>query len=131
MIKSKEYVLIESTEKGLLFPVGSVLDINGVPVFWRDFDNSRFLFKKGNYTAIYQDDEVIKYLETTPVKDMYFRDYRTKKIYKTALETYKNAKIVNMKNRRQRGVNLMRFEELEGMSLPENTRPDTKVVINN
>lgn len=128
MGKSKEFVVLEATGNGN-FPVGSVLDINGESVFWRDFDANKFLFRKGNYTAIFQDDAVIKFLETTPVKDLYFRDFRKGKVYKTPLEQYKTAKIVTMRGRKQRGLNLMRFEALEGMETPPNTRPEEKVVI--
>lgn len=127
MIKS--YMILEKTGQGNLFPVGSVLELNGEPVFWRDFDASKFLFKKGNFTAIYQDDVVVEYLKTTPVKDMYFRDFRRGKVYKTALEQYLTARPVDMRGRKQRGLNLMRFEEPEDIKTPESTRPTDKVVI--
>lgn len=124
-----DYMVLEKTKRGNLFPVGSVLEINGELVFWRDFDATKFLFKKGNYTAIYQDDVVIRFLETAGVKDIYFRDFRRGKIYKTALEQYKTARPVDMRGRKQRGLNLMRFDEPEGFEIPKHTRPEDKVVI--
>lgn len=126
---NKEYILLEETKAGL-FPVGSVVEVNGEKAFWRDIDASKFLFKKGDYTAIFQDEVVIDYLSTTPVKNLYFRDYRRGKVYKTSLEAYKEAKSVSMRGRKQRGLNLIRFNVLDNAGMPTITRPDAKVVIN-
>lgn len=123
-----EFCLMETTPTGNLFPVGSVLELNGEPVFWRDFDASRFLFRKGRFTAIFQDDAVIRFLETTPVKSLYFRDYRKGKVYKASLEAFRTARVVNMRGRTQRGLSFDRFEEVEARV--EKTRPEKKVIIN-
>ena len=125
-MKEKEFVLLEATGYGK-FPVGSVISLDNKPVFWRDFDASKFLFRKGNYTAIFQDDQVIKFLETTPVKDLYFRDFRKGKVYKAPLEAFKRARVVNMRGRNQRGLSFDRFEEVEVEV--ENKRPEARIVI--
>lgn len=129
MSDKEEYVLLETTATGNLFSVGSILIVGGDPVFWRDIDSSKFLFKKGDYTAIFQDDCVIKYLKTADVKDLYFRDFRNKKIYKTSLDQFLNVKSRNMRGRMQRGVSLSYFNEVEIKNLPENRRPENKIII--
>jgi hypothetical protein len=128
-LKDSEFVLLETTGGGNLFPVGSVVNLNGKPVFWRDFDASKFLFKKGNYTAIFQDDDLIKFLETTPVKSLYFRDFRKGKVYKASLEAFKTARVVSMRGRKQRGLSFNRFEQVEVKV--DRRRPEKKVIINN
>ena len=126
--RSKTYRILEKTTGGL-FPLGSVVEINGETCFWRDFNANKFLFRKGNFVAIYQDDALIKFLETTPVKNMFFRDYHSGKIYKTPLEAYKTAKVIEMRGRKQRGLNISRFEAIQLEKTAGTTRPENTHVI--
>jgi hypothetical protein len=124
----QECVILETTGTGNVFPVGSIVDLKGELVFWRDVVPTKFLFRKGNYEAIFQDEVLIDFIETTPVKTMIFHKGNGE-IWKTGVDTFSNAKVVNMRGRRQKGVSLLRFNEEKLNELPTNRRPETKVVI--
>ena len=60
----REAVVIEKLGNGATLPIGSLVNWEGQPAFYRDI-TSKHIFKKGNYRAIGADDCTIKFLKKT------------------------------------------------------------------
>lgn len=123
----EEHVIVEQSGS-LAFPVGSLVEWQSEPAYYRDIDTTRHVFSKGNYSAIGVDDAVTRYCEKSGVKQVVFRLRDKDKLLRTGIENYLQAKPKKMRGRLQRFVSLVCFqEEPGGQPLP---RPEGKVFIN-
>jgi len=117
------YQLVEVT-KGMKFPVGSVVDVDGERVLYRNIEPTRHIFKKGSYQSIAIDDAVVSWIEQndSEVSGAVFDAGTT--AYRIAIDAYKQTKPVHMNGRLQRFVNLERFivSKPLGVRRPEEKR---------
>lgn len=104
-----EYQLVE-VSKGIRFPVGSIVHINGEKTYYRNI-TERHIFSKGDYKALAIDDVVVKWLTENDKGVLTVRFDAGAVTYKTALQAFTQAHAKRMNGREQRFVSIERFDK--------------------
>lgn len=119
------YILLEDYGK-YRQPVGSVIDHDGKRIFYRNI-NDKHIFKKGNYKALFVDDNVISFLSENEKIDLIVFDHKENGTYSVPFSLYQQAGKKLMAGRYQRGISLPAFSTSDtNLSLQ---RPTQTVVV--
>lgn len=95
-----EYQVVEVFSDGKEFPIGSVINIAGKPVFYRDISNKAML-QKVEWAALYCDCAVLDLLKERGIEWINYYNFDTEMLFVANIKDFDNIRPVEMACRNQ------------------------------